>query len=53
MPFTDGELVKECMISVVEIVCPENKKTFLMSGLSSRTIARRIEDMSEDLKLSL
>ena len=32
MPFTDGELVKECMISAVETMCPEKKKkTFLMS----------------------
>ena len=32
MPFTGGELAKECMISGVEIICPEKKnKTYLMS----------------------
>ena len=47
--FTDGEFVKECLMEIVETVCPE-KKSFFSICLSSRTITRRIEDMSEDLK---
>ena len=40
------------MIPAVEIICPEKKKNnFSDVCLSSRTITRRIEDMSEDLKL--
>ena len=30
-PFTDGEFVKECLMEVVETLCPEKKKAFLMS----------------------
>ena len=49
--FTDGEFVKECLMEIVETVCPE-KKSFFSICLSSRTITRRIEEMSENLKLS-
>ena len=51
-PFTDGEFVKECLMEVVETLCPEKKNSFSNVCLSSRTITRRIEDMSKDLKLS-
>lgn len=52
-PFTDGEFVKKCLMTVVEIVCPEKKALFSNISLSARTITRRIEEMSTDLKLSL
>lgn len=29
MPFTDGELVKSCLITAAEEMCPEKKQTCL------------------------
>jgi hypothetical protein len=52
-PFTDGELVKECLTTVVDIICPEKKHLFANISLSSRTVTRRVEEMSADVKLSL
>ena len=43
-PFTDGEFVKKCK---------KKKALFSNISLSARTITRRIEEMSTDLKLSL
>ena len=38
--FCDGEFVKECMLKVVDVVCPEKKDLF--SGISqlARTVSR-------------
>ena len=52
-PFTDGEFVKECLMNVVEIVCPEKRTLFENISLSARTVTRRIEDMATDVKDSL
>ncbi|XP_069767039.1 general transcription factor II-I repeat domain-containing protein 2-like isoform X2 [Narcine bancroftii] len=52
-PFTDGDFVKECLMAVVDIVCPENKSLFSAVNLSQRTVTRRIEEMSADIKSSL
>ena len=49
-PFTDGDFVKDCLMAVVEVICPEKKKLFSNVSLSARTITRRIEDLSEDVK---
>ena len=27
-PFTDGDFVKDCLMAVVEVICPEKKKLF-------------------------
>ena len=40
------------MMAVVESICPEKKELFLNVSLSARTITRRIEEMSENLKSS-
>ena len=29
--FTDGEFVKECLMEIVETVCPQKKRAFLVS----------------------
>ena len=49
-PFTDGDCVKDCLMAVFEVICPEKKKLFSNVSLSARTITRRIEDLSEDVK---
>ena len=32
-PFTDSKLVKECVFSIAEEVCPERKSTFVNINL--------------------
>ena len=52
-PFSDGEFIKECMLDVVNILCPETKSKFESVALSRRTVVRRLTDLSEDLLLQL
>ena len=49
-PFTDGEFVKDCLLAVVDVVCPEKKSLFEAVSLSARTVTRRIEDLAADVK---
>ena len=49
-PFTDGEFVKDCLMEVVQIVCPEKKSLFENISTSSRTVTRTIEDMATSAK---
>ncbi|XP_076811749.1 general transcription factor II-I repeat domain-containing protein 2A-like [Clavelina lepadiformis] len=49
-PFTEGDYVKDCLMAVVEVICPEKKKLFSDVSLSARTVTRRIEEMSQDVK---
>uniref|UniRef100_A0A023F0X1 Proteinral transcription factor ii-i repeat domain-containing protein 2b n=1 Tax=Triatoma infestans TaxID=30076 RepID=A0A023F0X1_TRIIF len=48
-PFSEAEFVKQCMVQVSEICCPEKKHIFENVSLSRRTIARRIENISGNL----
>ena len=48
-PFTDGELVKECMLEVVQELCPEMIKKITNISLSPNTMARRVEDIGENI----
>lgn len=48
-PFTDSELVKECVLAIAEEVCPENKKQFESISLSARTCTRRTEELGVNL----
>ena len=52
-PFSDGEFVKDCLMSVVDVLIPEKRGLFSNISLSRRTVTRRIEELSEDLKISL
>lgn len=45
--FAVAELLKKCVLNVVEIVCPENKM-FTNISLSRRITTWRIEDMEQD-----
>lgn len=49
-PFSDGEFIKECIVSAVEVICPEKKQAFLNISLSGNTIAQRIEEMASNVK---
>ena len=46
-PFSDGDFIKECHVAVVGSVCPERRSVFESVSLSSRTVRRRIEEMSQ------
>jgi hypothetical protein len=55
-PFGKGEFIKECVVDVASIICPEKKKDFeniYNICLSRRNVARRIEMMADDIKKSL
>lgn len=48
-PFTEGEFVKECLLSVAKEMCPEKTDLFNTVSLSAPTITRRIEEMGDNL----
>ncbi|KAJ8018177.1 General transcription factor II-I repeat domain-containing protein 2 [Holothuria leucospilota] len=52
-PFTDGEFVKDCIKGVVDVICPEKGKEVDKLSLSRWTVARRIDEMSDDIVNSL
>ncbi len=52
-PLTDGEIVKDCVLAVMECVCPEKQVVATSVSLSARTVARRVEELSDDLRGSL
>ena len=52
-PFTDAEFIKECTLAIVNEVCPEKKLLFDSIPLSARTVTRKVEVISENLKLQL
>ncbi len=49
-PFTEGELIKECLVKVATVICPEKMQDFKNINLSRNTVGRRIEDLSANLK---
>ena len=51
--FTDAEFIKECTLAIVNKVCPEKKLLFDSIPLSARTVTRKVEVISENLKLQL
>lgn len=40
-PFSDGEFVKECMLQVVNVLCPEVNGKVESVSLSRRTVVRK------------
>ncbi|KAF9746890.1 General transcription factor II-I repeat domain-containing protein 2, partial [Nosema granulosis] len=48
-PFSDGELIKDCMIRAAELICPEVRQKFADIPLSRNTVAERIGDISDNL----
>lgn len=47
-PFTDGQLVKECILTTVEEICPDKLSLFNAISLSANTVARRTEDIGNN-----
>lgn len=52
-PFTEGEFIKDCVMTMVEKICPEKKQEFANVCLARNTVARRTEDISSDIKRQL
>jgi hypothetical protein len=48
-PFSEGEFVKECMLKVADVLCPDKKQLFSNISLSRNTIADRITEMAQDV----
>ena len=52
-PFTKGEFVKNCMIKVCDIVCPDKRQAFSNVSLSKNTVADCVCDLVTDLQQPL
>nr|XP_057931891.1 general transcription factor II-I repeat domain-containing protein 2 [Doryrhamphus excisus] len=52
-PFTEGEFIKDCVMKMVEKICPAKKQEFANICLARNTVVRRIEDVSLDIKRQL
>ncbi|XP_061641106.1 general transcription factor II-I repeat domain-containing protein 2-like [Phyllopteryx taeniolatus] len=52
-PFTEGEFIKDCVMKMVENICPEKKQQFANVFLARSTVSRRIEEVSSDIKRQL
>ncbi|XP_073807411.1 general transcription factor II-I repeat domain-containing protein 2-like [Danio rerio] len=48
-PLTEGTFVKDCIMKMVENICPEKKQEFMNVCLARNTVARRVEDLSSDI----
>ena len=51
--YSDGELVKRCLIDVVKCIHPGKEADYLSLALSRNTIQRRQDDIAKQLSLSL
>ncbi|XP_077340548.1 general transcription factor II-I repeat domain-containing protein 2-like [Lithobates pipiens] len=51
--FAEGDFIKECVMKMVENICPEKKQGFANICLARNTIAWRIEEISSDIKRQL
>ena len=49
-PFTDGELIKQCMLIGAQYTCPEQRSTFSKISLSRTTVADHISELAADIK---
>ena len=49
-PFSDGEMVKECLLVIADIAFPDKKDIISTISLSRFTIARRIGKLSENIE---
>ncbi|UYV76589.1 EPM2AIP1, partial [Cordylochernes scorpioides] len=52
-PFTDGEMIKECIIAVVEEMCPEKVNLLKTVSMSANTVARKVENIAENISSQL
>ena len=49
-PFSNGDLIKDCLMTVVDIVCPEKKKLFFSVSLFCENCHPKNKEMSQDVK---
>ncbi|GFR02502.1 general transcription factor II-I repeat domain-containing protein 2 [Trichonephila clavata] len=52
-PFTDGEMIKECIIAVAKEMCPEKVNLLKTASMSANTVARRVENIAENISSQL
>lgn len=52
-PFTEGTFIKDCVMKMVENICPEKKQEFANVCLARNTVALRIEDILSDIQRQL
>ena len=52
-PFSDGEFIKECIVRVADVICPEKKETLAKISLSRQTITRRVEELGNSIEETL
>nr|XP_022904403.1 general transcription factor II-I repeat domain-containing protein 2-like [Onthophagus taurus]XP_022904404.1 general transcription factor II-I repeat domain-containing protein 2-like [Onthophagus taurus] len=52
-PFSDGEYIKECLIAAAEDISPEKVHIYKQISLSHQTVARRVDDISNEISLNL
>ncbi|GFQ97882.1 general transcription factor II-I repeat domain-containing protein 2 [Trichonephila clavata] len=52
-PFTDGEMIKECIIAVAEEMYPEKVNLLKTVSMSANTVARRVENIAENISSQL
>ena len=52
-PFSDGEFKKKCILDVADEACPQHIQKFEEVSISSRTVARHIKAIGEDLTSQL
>ncbi|GFV82641.1 uncharacterized protein TNCV_1618701 [Trichonephila clavipes] len=52
-PFTDGNYIKDSLIAAVEEICTEKLDLFTQISLSRKTVERRIENISREIRASL
>lgn len=52
-PFFDGEFIKNCIVSAVEVICPEKKQAFMNINLCGDTIAQGIKEIDNNVKQQL
>ncbi|GFR33622.1 general transcription factor II-I repeat domain-containing protein 2 [Trichonephila clavata] len=52
-PFTDGEMIKECIIAVAEEMCPEKVNLLKTVSMSANTVARSVENIAENISSQL
>lgn len=52
-PYSEGEFVKDCMVSMSNILCPEKSKEFESVSLSRKTVTTRIDAIASNLSTQL
>lgn len=50
-PFNEGEFVKDCLVSLAPLICPQASASFEQLNFGRATITRRMEDVSNHIKV--